>query len=121
MSKAANQKLIIEFVQNISIEKGLLPNTIFSYKNDLTLLAKFLEKQQKNFLNCQQSNIVDYLKDLFENKISASSQSRKISTFKHFFKFLLSENIIKNNPASNLELPKKPIKNLLNIYQKKKF
>jgi integrase/recombinase XerD len=110
MDNSKNHKLIIEFAQNLSIEKGLSQNTIISYKNDLMLLGKFLEKNNKNLTNCCQEDIVNYLKKLFLDQISASSQSRKISTFKHFFKFTLSENIIKSDPSVNLELPKKKIK-----------
>ena len=105
-----NEQLILNFTQNIAIEKGLSLNTINSYKNDLTLLKRFLEEKYLNFLNCRQEDIESYLKIIFNNKISPASQSRKISTFKHFFKFLLSENTIKNSCCANLELPKKTIK-----------
>ena len=118
VEKNPNHKLITNFTQNLAIEKGLSQNTITSYKNDLVLLKRFLEENHQNLLNCTPEHINQYLKKIFIDKVSASSQSRKISTFKHFFKFLLSENLIKNNPCNNLELPHKKIKIVQHLSEK---
>lgn len=52
----------------------------------------------------------DYLFLLHQEKLKASSIARKISCLKNFFKFLLNENFIIDNPAANLEAPKREAK-----------
>jgi integrase/recombinase XerD len=114
-----NHKLIAEFSNSIALDKGLSLNTIISYKNDLNLLSRFLQENiKKNFLNCSSENIESYLKNIFLSKISPSSQSRKISAFKHFFNFIFNEGFIDENPAINLELPKKKIKVVQHLSEK---
>jgi integrase/recombinase XerC len=43
---------------------------------------------------------------LMENELSARSVNRKITTVKSFFKYLAKEQIVENNPATYLTLPK---------------
>jgi len=43
---------------------------------------------------------------LMEKELSARSVNRKITTLKSFFKFLLKEQIVENNPVIHLALPK---------------
>lgn len=103
-----NFELLEKFLEMIIVINNATENTISSYRTDLILLAKFLSPvllRNANFKNLEQ-----YLLALSQQKYSASSITRKIITFRQFYKFLYLEKIIYNNPTLNIELPKQPRK-----------
>jgi len=106
MRKNENNNFITSFLQKLTIEDGFAKNSIASYQNDLGLLLKFLESKESNFIDVDENLLNVYLEKLYQDNISASSTSRKISTFKNFFGFLVLENKRESNPVINLTRPK---------------
>ncbi|MBD5405884.1 site-specific tyrosine recombinase XerD [bacterium] len=103
-----NEGLINNFLNMLSAEKGISQNTKFAYKTDLEKFAEFLktECKKQNILDTQTDDIKYYFSYLKENKMTAKSQSRKLSALNSFFLFYLSEGDIKKNPASAIFSPK---------------
>jgi integrase/recombinase XerD len=92
----------------LQIEKSLSKNTVDGYCRDIKKLNNFFngndDKKKIDEVNYQDfQNYLSYLNDL---KINARSQSRIISSMRSFFKFLILEKIIKENPTELLENPK---------------
>lgn len=92
----------------LQIEKSLSKNTVDGYCRDIKKLNNFFngnsDKKKIEEVNYQDfQNYLSYLNDL---KINARSQSRVISSMRSFFKFLIIEKIIKENPTELLENPK---------------
>ena len=92
----------------LQIEKSLSENTVDGYCRDIKKLNDFFngnsDKKKIEEVNYQDfQNYLSYLNDL---KINARSQSRVISSMRSFFKFLILEKIIKENPTELLENPK---------------
>ncbi len=101
------QKYINEFISYLKIEKGLSVNSIKSYKNDLYQLNDFLATKEIN--DIKQVNIThltEFLSFLKKIGISSRSIARKIVVLKSFFRYLIIDNIIKDNPSELLEAPK---------------
>ena len=88
------------FLESLIAEKGRSLKTYQSYLNDLTQIQEKLGSLEKL---CDKK-----LQDYFANlNLKPTSISRKISSIREFYKFLISEKIINENPAKYLELPKK--------------
>ncbi len=99
--------LLDEFSSYLSIEKGLSHNTVSSYRSDLTKFFGFLQEQKVSDLRAVDKNTLeDFITVLNKGKLAARSQARYISSLKHFFKFLLSQGIIGNNPTEKIDTPK---------------
>lgn len=97
-------ELIIEFLRYLLIDKGYSNNTIESYKRDL---EKFLEfNKDKSIGNITNEDLKKYVKYLKEEKLNEKSIARNISSLKSFYKFLVIEKYINNNPSDALFLPK---------------
>ncbi len=96
------------FLEMMIAEKGASQNTFKSYSSDLEEFQKFLKDECSiNKLElAKKADIKQYLSYLEENKYSAKSQARKLSVMNSFYLFLLSENIIKENPAFGVFSPK---------------
>ena len=71
--------------------------TIKSYQLDLTDFFRFLEKSKKNYLNINNEDVRDYLKYLDSCKLKNSTISRRISTLRTFYNYLLDEGKVRFN------------------------
>ncbi|MCM8786706.1 MAG: tyrosine recombinase XerC [Candidatus Omnitrophica bacterium] len=111
---------IDKFLNYLEIEKNYSSFTVLNYKIDLKELEEFLNTNntQEGFFDIKN---IDYfvlrrfLSFLNTKNLSKRTLSRKISTLKSFFKFMVKEGIIKSNPASSLIYPRldKPLPKFL--------
>jgi integrase/recombinase XerD len=104
-----------EYLSVLSLEKNLSPNTVSSYKNDISSFINFLS--DRNIDDPSQINyqdIIDFFKELNELGLSKTSAARYYSSLKGFFKYLSLNNYIKSNPIEKVETPKLS-KNLPNV------
>ena len=111
-----NIKLTIsEFIDYCRNEKMFSKHTISAYKHDLDLMYfNFNERGIKNLNEVDYDLLNIFLAEQLENKNSIRTIARRLSSIKSFFKYLLSSEVIKNNPASFIKTPK--IKNKIPIY-----
>ena len=96
------------FYNYLLIEKSLSKNTVDAYVRDINKMAKYfldLEKS-KNIKSVSYEDFQNYLAHLNDEKIKARSQSRVISSIRAFYKYLIIEKEIDNNPSELLETPK---------------
>lgn len=96
--------LVKDFLDTLVAEDGASANTVVSYENDLKQMIEFLGD---DFDNITQADIQSFVHNLQKNEYEKTSICRKISTMKDFFKFLLSEKEIKQNPTEDIDAPKK--------------
>ena len=93
------------FLDYLSIERGLSPNTIQSYRRDLEKLQYFLREKYSIEKACEK-DIAEFIKYLGKLNLSSRSIARCLSAIKSFYKFLILEGVIKVNPTSNFSSPK---------------
>ena len=98
-----------KFITYLSSEKRFSEHTIKSYTTDLNQFALFLSTEfqivdQINEISFQ--IIRTWIADLLEKGISPRSVTRKISTLKTYFKFLIREGMLIENPMVKLVAPK---------------
>ncbi len=97
-----------EFLQYLQYEKNYSSHTVLSYHTDLLQFCEFLQidPQQLNPKEIQSQQIQQWVLSLMDNNLSARSLSRKISTLKSFWRFLLVRGISDKNPTLKIILPK---------------
>ncbi|MDD3077554.1 MAG: tyrosine-type recombinase/integrase [Paludibacter sp.] len=100
--------MINEFLQYIQYEKNYSSHTVLSYHTDLIQFLSFLKIAPENFNpdSILAEHIRQWILNLLENKVSARSISRKISTLKSFWKFLKIRGYTTKNPTLKIILPK---------------
>jgi len=99
--------LIARFINYLYLEKNLSLNTIKSYKIDLKLLFEWvvIEKGIK-FKGIDQNIIVEYLATCTRRGLNHRTISRYLSSIRSFYRFLINEDLLDKNPASNISTPK---------------
>ena len=97
-----------DFKNYLQIEKNLSGNTVEGYLNDIKRLVNYTgySLKDKTITAIELHDLQTYLVWLSELGITPRTQARNISSIKAFFKFLVYNNILEQNPATLLELPK---------------
>ena len=101
--------LLDEFITHLRVERGLAQNTIQAYSRDLVRFFMYLESRNLTPFEIARGFIRDYVGTL-SSRLSKRSQARNISAIKTFFRFLVSEGRMKENPARLMETPRIPRK-----------
>lgn len=95
------------YLHYLAVERGLSRNTLEAYARDLQGYASFLREQgEEQFKENSLEEIRKYFQELRARGISARSQARILSAVKGFYKFLLREGVLADNPLRQLRTPK---------------
>jgi len=96
------------FLNYLKYERRFSPHTCTAYKNDLDQFVQFCNLMVGEFdvKEVDTKLIRSWVVYLMEKEISARSVNRKISTLKSFYKYLMRQELIQNNPVLNIILPK---------------
>lgn len=127
-----SDELIERFLEFIKFEKGLSQSTVSAYKRDLSQYLEFIRKINKDIHTITSQDITEFLWQLKERNLKTNSIYRKSSCIAQFHKFLIAEEITKNNPIESVSRPKlqrklpqvlsyEEVEKLLNFVPKKKF
>jgi integrase/recombinase XerD len=96
---------LAQFHAYLITEKRVANNTFMAYRRDIDHLNAFLLREKVPFDKISKRHLTAYIKTLKEQGLSARSLSRKISTFKLFFRFITT-NFHHANAAQGLVFPK---------------
>jgi integrase/recombinase XerD len=101
-------KIIDQFIDHLWLEDGLSKNTLNSYRFDLSIFVSWLAETKKiELLDVSALEIQEFLAFKFPTSKSRSI-SRLLATLRRFFRFLLRENKIKEDPTLKIQTPKIP-------------
>ena len=97
---------IKEFKYYLKVERSLADNSIQSYLRDINKLANYCRDIKKNEKSVTTKDIRNFISHLVSEKISPRSQARIISGIKAFYKYLILEDYITDDPTLLIENPK---------------
>lgn len=99
---------IKDFEMFLRFERNFSENTLDAYIRDIRKLKDYSEQNLENIGpdSISYENLQEYIFALSKQKFSERSQARWISSIKAFFRYLMEDEIRKDNPSSLLEGPK---------------
>ena len=95
-----------DYFEYLTYEKRYSSHTILSYQLDLEEWQSFCEKELIQLLEVEYGEVRAYLNECYLQKLSRSTVSRKLSSLRSFYQFLLKEGVVSNNPFSMIKAPK---------------
>ena len=95
------------FLEMMSAERGAAVNTLQSYERDLMDAQGFMARRGSVLTRAETADLTAYLSGLAAEGFKASSQARRLSALRQFFKFLYAEGLRGDDPTSVLDSPKK--------------
>ena len=94
------------FFNYLRVERGLSPNTLVAYKNDIEKLSHFAGGIGKDLASLEREDLVKYTQYLHKAGLEPKSIARALVTTRNLYKFLVLDGFLKRDPSANLETPK---------------
>jgi integrase/recombinase XerD len=106
MPLLSNERALGAFRDYLKIEKGLARLSVAAYEHDLGQFAEFASKRRRELLAVRRKDVGDFLRELLGNGLDGRSVARKLSALRQFYRFLLLDRHLENDPTLNLETPR---------------
>lgn len=101
------QVLVDQFLDYVSLERGLSDNTRTAYASDLDVFLAFLRAAGVRSANAvKRKHILDFLLEEKDRGLSTNSISRRLVSIKVFFRYLLQEGLLTTDVTETMESPK---------------
>ena len=97
-----------EFETQLRLERNLSDNSVQAYLHDVALLRSFAEPLGIEPQDVTEENLHSLFKQLNETGIAVTTQCRIISGLRAFFRMLVMDNVLPDNPAEHLAMPTRP-------------
>ncbi len=101
------KEFISSFLDYLTVERGLARNTILAYGKDLELFSSFVEgKGVVSVSRVSRQDISDFMLEQKDHEIEPASIARRLAAIKMFFRFLVRERVLKDDPTALVDSPK---------------
>ncbi len=103
----ASLDLLSQYYRKLESERRLSANTLKNYQRDLNNLCRFCDAHSvENWRALDTAMLRQYVSQHHRQGLSGKSLQRQLSAFRTFFRFLLSENQLELNPATDIQAPR---------------
>jgi integrase/recombinase XerD len=96
-----------EYHTYLKLERGLSPNSIAGYEQDLQRLKSYMDQHDIDVVKATYEDLQAFIFETFKTISTVSTQARLIAGIHSFYRFLLDHNYIEQDPSELLETPKK--------------
>ena len=101
------KEFIDEFMNYLSVERGLAKNTLMAYRRDLDKYIDYISKKGvKTSVQVNREHVSNFMFDLKKHDMSPTTICRNLAAVKMFHRFLVRENLAKEDPTTLVDTPK---------------
>lgn len=106
---------VADYLDHLRAERGLSPNTIAAYGSDLQKLLGWAQSTGASLEALRPREVAGFLAALKAQGLSARSAGRAVHAVRGFYKFLVREEVVGEDPMENIRAPKpfKPLPRFL--------
>ena len=97
--------IIDKFLDAIWMERGLSANTLEAYRADLVCLRRWLSQRDAKLICPSRSDLLAFIAWRTEQGAKPRSTARQLSSFRRFYRFLVRESVVKEDPTLKIEMP----------------
>ncbi|HEY5019973.1 MAG TPA: site-specific tyrosine recombinase XerD [Steroidobacteraceae bacterium] len=105
-SKDPVDPLITRFLDAVWMERGLSSNTLAAYRADLVALARWLLAHHVVLPKTGRADLMDFIAARVHGGARPRSTARQLSSFRRFFRYLIREGLIAEDPTAQIAMPK---------------
>jgi integrase/recombinase XerD len=105
-SKDPVEPLIARFLDAVWMERGLSSNTLAAYRADLVALARWLTARHLALPRTGRADLMDFIAARVHGGARPRSTARQLSSFRRFFRYLIREGLITEDPTAQIAMPK---------------
>jgi integrase/recombinase XerD len=103
------ERLILDFLAYLELERGLSRNTLSAYRSDLLQFGAFLDRRGLAATEAKHGDLAAFLSELADGPtpVAAATIGRKVACLRSFYRHLRREGIIEHDPTAELRGPRK--------------
>jgi integrase/recombinase XerD len=98
--------LIARFLDAVWMERGLSANTLAAYRADLVALHRWLCGRNLSLAQAGRAELLDFIAARVQGGARPRSTARQLSSFRRFFRYLLREGGVRDDPTLQIAMPK---------------
>ena len=98
--------ILTKYYTYLKFERNFTDNSVMAYMSDIGKLQRFAVEKGKTLLTLEQYDIEEFVSELSDLGIEASSQKRILVGARSFYKFALLDRLAENDPTELIESPK---------------
>jgi integrase/recombinase XerD len=102
----ATDPAVSRFLDAVWMERGLSSNTLAAYRADLTALSRWLAERGIAMVRTSRSDLQDFIAWRVHAGARPRSTARQLSSFRRFFRHLVREGVIREDPTAQIAMPK---------------
>jgi integrase/recombinase XerD len=97
---------IDRFLDAVWMERGLSPNTLAAYRADLTALDRWLDDRDIELPAAKRGDLLAFMAARVQAGARPRSTARQLSSFRRFFRHLVREGQLREDPTAQIAMPK---------------
>ena len=97
---------IDRFLDAVWMERGLSPNTLAAYRADLTALDRWLDGHDAELTSANRGDLLAFMASRVQAGAQPRSTARQLSSFRRFYRYLLREGSLREDPTALIAMPK---------------
>jgi integrase/recombinase XerD len=102
----APEAIIDKFLDTIWMERGLSVNTLGAYRADVMALKRWLAQRDTSLIYPTRADLLAFIAWRAKEGAKPRSTARQLSSFRRFYRFLLREGMIAEDPTARIDMPK---------------
>ena len=104
-SKKSSTNIVKNYVRYLKLERGYSANTLEAYQRDLRYLLEFVKSKDMTLLEVKLEDLEEFSAGLHDKGVGARSQARILSGVRSFYRFLVLDDYLKDDPTELLPFP----------------
>jgi integrase/recombinase XerD len=110
---ASIERLTLDFLAYLELERGLSRNTLAAYRTDLAQYGEFLRRRGLSAAHVSHGDLAAFVVELAHGEgeqrpVAASTLGRKVACLRSFYRHMRREGLIEHDPTAELRGPRKP-------------
>ncbi len=97
---------VTRFLDGAWMERGLSSNTLAAYRADLMALSRWLATQNVSITKATRAHVLGFIAFRVEAGARPRSTARQLSSFRRFYRHLLREGSLRDDPTAQIAMPK---------------
>ena len=99
---------VAEYLGALGSERGLARNTVSAYRRDLRPYVEVMgDRGRQDVAAITPRDVAAYVRDLSSVDLAPASIARKVSAVRGLHRFLLTEDLVSDDPTSSIETPRR--------------
>lgn len=98
--------MLQQFLDHLSVERDLSPNTVTAYRHDLERFVHHLAEVESDLSSASPGELKEFAASLRSRRLAPRSIARTLSAIRTFYRFLRAEGLVAHDPSDEAEPPR---------------